>query len=134
VTRSGFFTTLAGEYCAGHDMDGVRSMLKTGIIDIHDRRIDLLARSEMRIALFDDIEVFFDRTRHQSRLGHAMPAEIDTARTAVWNHTVSSEPGKLHKLDRNVKFDIDFESLACQSADRDAAIRGSTPKPPDRRT
>jgi hypothetical protein len=64
-------------------MDGVWSMLKTGIVDIHDRRIDPLTRSEMRTVLFDDIGVFSNRQRHQSRLRHRTPAEVDTARTAA---------------------------------------------------
>ena len=83
VTRSGSMIPLAGEYCDGYDMDGVWSMLKTGIIDIHNRRIDPFNSSEMRTVLFNDIEVFFNRPRHQSRLGHRIPAEVDTARTAA---------------------------------------------------
>jgi hypothetical protein len=76
-------TTLAGEYSHGYDMDGVSSMLKTGIIDIHDRRIDTVTCSEMRTVLFGDIKVLFNRQRHRSGLGHPIPADVDTAKAAL---------------------------------------------------
>jgi putative transposase len=36
-------------------------------------------RSEMRTILFDYIETFYNRTRHQQALGHHTPAEVYAA-------------------------------------------------------
>lgn len=36
-------------------------------------------RTSLTTALFDYIEIFYNRTRHQTRLGHRTPHEIDTA-------------------------------------------------------
>lgn len=42
-----------------------------------------LTRSELRTILFDYIETFYNRTRHQARLGHHTPAEAYAASQAA---------------------------------------------------
>lgn len=64
-------------------MEGVWSRLKTEIIDIHQRPLETFTRSELRTVLFDYIEVFYNRQRHQARLGHRTPAEVYAATTAA---------------------------------------------------
>jgi transposase InsO family protein len=64
-------------------MEGVWSRLKTEIIDIHDRPLNSFTRSELRTVLFDYIEVFYNRQRHQARLGHRTPAEVYAATRAA---------------------------------------------------
>lgn len=64
-------------------MEGVWSRLKTEIIDIHDRPLEAFTRSELRTVLFDYIEVFYNRQRHQARLGHRTPAEVYAATQAA---------------------------------------------------
>lgn len=64
-------------------MEGVWSRLKTEIIDIHDRPLESFTRFERRTVLFDYIEVFYNRQRHQARLGHRTPAEVYAATTAA---------------------------------------------------
>lgn len=44
---------------------------------------DHLTRSELRAILFDYIEVFYNRQRHQARLDHQTPAEAYTASKAA---------------------------------------------------
>lgn len=44
--------------------------------------IDQRTRSEMRTILFDYIETFYNRARHQASLGHRTPAEVYTAALA----------------------------------------------------
>ncbi len=62
-------------------MEAVWSRLKTEIVDIHDRPLESFTRSELRTVLFDYIEVFYNRQRHQARLGHRTPAEVYAAAT-----------------------------------------------------
>lgn len=38
-----------------------------------------MARSQLRAILFDYIETFYNRRRHQARLGHRTPAQTYTA-------------------------------------------------------
>jgi len=42
-----------------------------------------ITRSELRTGLFDHIEVFYNRSRHQQRLGDRTPAEVYTATRAA---------------------------------------------------
>jgi transposase InsO family protein len=42
-----------------------------------------LTRSQLRTILFEYIEVFYNRQRHQARLGHRTPAEVYAAATAA---------------------------------------------------
>ena len=42
-----------------------------------------LTRSQLRTALFDYIEVFYNRQRHQARLDHHTPAETYAASRAA---------------------------------------------------
>ena len=42
-----------------------------------------ITRSELRTILFDYIETFYNRRRHQARLGHRTPAETYTASKAA---------------------------------------------------
>ena len=42
-----------------------------------------IARSELRTVLFDYIEIFYNRQRHQARLDHRTPAETYAASTAA---------------------------------------------------
>lgn len=42
-----------------------------------------LTRSQLRTILFEYIEVFYNRQRHQARLGHRTPAETYAASTAA---------------------------------------------------
>lgn len=44
--------------------------------------INQRTRSEMRTILFDYIETFYNRTRHQAALGHRTPAEAYAAAVA----------------------------------------------------
>lgn len=42
-----------------------------------------LTRSQLRTILFEYIEVFYNRQRHQARLGHRTPAEVYAASNAA---------------------------------------------------
>ncbi len=52
------------------------STLKRELAHIHGHRI-WPNRTALRAALFDYIEVFYNRQRHQPRLGHHTPAEYE---------------------------------------------------------
>ena len=41
------------------------------------------SRRDLRAALFDYIEAFYNRARHQAGLDHRTPAEVYTAATAA---------------------------------------------------
>lgn len=51
-----------------------------------------LTRSQLRTILFEYIEVFSNRQRHQARLGHRTPAEIYPAAKAACL-TTTRDPG-----------------------------------------
>ena len=62
-------------------MEAFWSTLKRELAHIHQRdRWD--TRDELRHALFDYIEVFYNRQRHQARLGHQTPADYETINAA----------------------------------------------------
>jgi hypothetical protein len=44
---------------------------------------DPLERDNLRVALFDYIEVFYNRERHQAGLGHDTPAGYETVTEAA---------------------------------------------------
>ncbi|MEZ5246704.1 MAG: DDE-type integrase/transposase/recombinase [Acidimicrobiales bacterium] len=44
---------------------------------------ETMTRSQLRTILFDYIETFYNRRRHQARLGHRTPAETYTASQAA---------------------------------------------------
>jgi hypothetical protein len=50
--------------------------------DIHGPWEDI-SRSQLRTILFDCIETFYDRTRHQASLEHRTPAEVYSASKAA---------------------------------------------------
>lgn len=63
-------------------MESFFATLKTELEHIHGPGI-WPDRTTLRAALFDYIEVFYNRSRHQARLGHRTPAEVQaTAETA----------------------------------------------------
>ncbi len=63
-------------------MESVWATLKREVRHLHgDWRH--LTRSELRTILFDYIETFYNRTRHQARLGHRTPTEIYAASRAA---------------------------------------------------
>jgi transposase InsO family protein len=62
-------------------MESFWATLKREIIHIHDGW-ETITRSELRTILFDYIEVFYNRARHQARLGHHTPAEAYAASAA----------------------------------------------------
>jgi putative transposase len=55
-------------------MEAFWSTLKRELRHIHGYRV-WSNRAALRAALFDYIEVFYNRERHQTRLGHKTPAE-----------------------------------------------------------
>jgi transposase InsO family protein len=55
-------------------MESVWATLKKELRDLHGD-LTQLTRSQLRTALFDYVEVFYNRQRHQARLGHHTPAE-----------------------------------------------------------
>lgn len=57
-------------------MEAFWSTLKRELAHIHHRR-RWATRPELRAALFDYIETFYNRARHQTGLGHLTPAEYD---------------------------------------------------------
>ena len=62
-------------------MESFWATLKREIIHIHGGW-EHLTRSELRTILFDYIEVFYNRARHQSRLDHRTPEETYAASAA----------------------------------------------------
>jgi putative transposase len=63
-------------------MEAFWSTLKRELRHIHGRR-SWPDRQSLRAALFDYIEVFYNRERHQARLGHQTPAEYEAATVNV---------------------------------------------------
>ena len=62
-------------------MESTWATLKREIRHLHgDWR--QITRSELRTILFDYIETFYNRTRHQARLDHRTPAETYAASAA----------------------------------------------------
>jgi len=62
-------------------MESFWATLKREIIHIHGGW-ESLTRSGLRTILFDYIEVFYNRARHQARLEHHTPAEAYAASAA----------------------------------------------------
>jgi len=62
-------------------MESFWATLKREVIHIHGGW-EHLTRSELRTILFDYIEVFYNRARHQARLGHHTPEEAYAASAA----------------------------------------------------
>ena len=62
-------------------MEAFWSTLKRELAHIHQR--DTWTRAELRAALFDYIEVFYNRSRHQARLDHMTPTEFEAAHEAA---------------------------------------------------
>lgn len=62
-------------------MEAFWSTLKRELAHIHSTR-RWQTRAELRAALFDYIEVFYNRQRHQARLGHLTPADYEAAAAA----------------------------------------------------
>lgn len=63
-------------------MEAFWSTLKREIAHIHGQR-HWASRAELRAALFDYIEAFYNRARHQAGLGHLTPAEFEDALDAA---------------------------------------------------
>jgi transposase InsO family protein len=63
-------------------MEAFWSTLKRELAHIHQTR-KWAARDQLRAALFDYIEVFYNRARHQARLGHLTPADYEAATEAA---------------------------------------------------
>jgi putative transposase len=63
-------------------MEAFWATLKRELAWIH-RQQRWSSRAALRAALFDYIEVFYNRARHQARLDHQTPAEAYTAATAA---------------------------------------------------
>ena len=63
-------------------MEAMWATLKREIRHLHGDWADL-TRSQLRTILFDYIEVFYNRARHQARLGHRTPAKAYTASRAA---------------------------------------------------
>ena len=57
-------------------MEAFWSVLKRELFRIHGYRI-WPSRAALRAALFDYLEVFYNRQRHQARLGHRTPVEYE---------------------------------------------------------
>ena len=57
-------------------MEAVWSRLKTEIIDIHNQPLEAFTRSELRTVLFDYIEVFYNRQRHQALTGPLLVVRV----------------------------------------------------------
>lgn len=62
-------------------MESFWATLKRDVAHIHGDWTQL-TRSELRTILFDYIEIFYNRTRHQARLDHHTPAETYAAQAA----------------------------------------------------
>lgn len=63
-------------------MEAFWSTLKRELAHIHGQR-RWASRAELRAALFDYIEAFYNRARHQAGLGHLTPAELEDALDAA---------------------------------------------------
>ena len=63
-------------------MEAFWSTLKREIAHIH-QTTKWSSRADLRAALFDYIEVFYNRQRHQAGLGHLTPADYETATEAA---------------------------------------------------
>jgi transposase InsO family protein len=63
-------------------MEAFWATLKRELAWIHQRR-SWLTPAELRSALFDYIEAFYNRARHQAGLDHRSPAEVYTAASAA---------------------------------------------------
>jgi putative transposase len=59
-------------------MEAFWATLKRELAWIHQRQ-RWSSRAELRVALFDYIETFYNRSRHQARLDHRTPAEVYAA-------------------------------------------------------
>ena len=58
--------------------------------------IETFTRSQMRTILFDYIETFYNRSRHQRSLDDRTPAEVCRPRRMIHHNPVSTEAGELH--------------------------------------
>ena len=63
-------------------MESTWATIKREIRHIHGDWATM-TRSQLRTILFDYIETFYNRRRHQARLGHRTPAETYTASQAA---------------------------------------------------
>jgi putative transposase len=63
-------------------MEAFWSTLKRELNHIH-QHAPWSSRAELRAALFDYIEVFYNRARHQARLGHLTPTDYEAAATTA---------------------------------------------------
>ena len=63
-------------------MEAFWSTLKRELAHIHRRR-RWTSRAELRAALFDYIEAFYNRARHQTGLAHLTPAEYENTLDAA---------------------------------------------------
>ena len=63
-------------------MESTWATIKREIRHIHGDW-ETMTRSQLRTVLFDYIETFYNRARHQARLGHRTPAETYTASKAA---------------------------------------------------
>jgi putative transposase len=63
-------------------MESTWATIKRDIRHIHGPWEDM-TRSQLRTILFDYIETFYNRSRHQARLGHRTPAEVYAASKAA---------------------------------------------------
>ena len=63
-------------------MESTWATIKREILHIHGDWATM-TRSQLRTILFDYIETFYNRRRHQARLGHHTPADIYAASKAA---------------------------------------------------
>ena len=63
-------------------MESTWAAIKRDLLHIHGP-LEQSTRSQLRTILFDYIEVFYNRRRHQARLGHRTPAEAYAASRAA---------------------------------------------------
>ncbi len=63
-------------------MEAFWSTLKRELRFLHHRRV-WADRASLRIALFDYIEIFYNRERHQARLAHQTPVEYELTGTTI---------------------------------------------------
>ena len=63
-------------------MEAFWSTLKREIAHIY-QTTKWSSRDDLRAALFDYIEVFYNRQRHQAGLGHLTPADYEAATEAA---------------------------------------------------
>ena len=63
-------------------MEAFWSTLKRELAHIHHHR-RWATRAELRAALFEYIEAFYNRARHQAGLGHLTPAEYENTLDAA---------------------------------------------------